>query len=196
MWEGVCHNVIESRITDRARCRHREKWHRTLRCSLRNQENCIICFAWICNVIPWKGTSCFSNRALVKTICEARRAFEYCVFEASKVVSTKTLVLKHYYHCQGNRNTHISYIKYLGEDWMYNLGGVKNPWLQNPRWMIRGQTFSEMILVKTESQRYRPKVGVRYQKSERQPGRPPEFKLNCPEKVPEWGLGASAEHHA
>ena len=45
--------------------------------------------------------SCFSNRALVKTIFEAPNASKNSVFEAEKWVSTKTLLLKHYYHRQG-----------------------------------------------------------------------------------------------
>ena len=45
-----------------------------------------------------------------------------------------------------------------------------------------------------ESQSHRPKVGVTGQKSELQPGRPPESEPNRPEKAPEWGLGASTEN--
>ena len=44
-----------------------------------------------------------------------------------------------------------------------------------------------------ESQSYRPKVGVTDQKSEIQPGRPPESEPNRPKTGPEWGLGASTE---
>ena len=60
--------------------------------------------------------------------------------------------------------------------------------------MISGRTFSEMIRnFGPESQSYGPKVGVTDQKSELQPGRPPESELNRPEKGPESGLGASTE---
>ena len=45
-----------------------------------------------------------------------------------------------------------------------------------------------------ESQSYRPKVGVTDEKSEIQPGRPPESEPNRPEKGPEWGLCASTEN--
>ena len=55
--------------------------------------------------------------------------------------------------------------------------------------MIRGRILDEMIRIRPESQSYRPKVGVTVQKSELQPGRPPEFEPNRPEKEPEWGLG-------
>ena len=44
-----------------------------------------------------------------------------------------------------------------------------------------------------ESQSCRPKVGDTDQKSEIQPGRPPESEPNRPEKGPEWGLGAFTE---
>ena len=50
---------------------------------------------------PWTGKSCFSNRALVEAIFEASNAFKESAFEASKFVSTKTLLLEHYYHRQG-----------------------------------------------------------------------------------------------
>ena len=36
--------------------------------------------------------------ALVKTIFEALKCLKDSVFETSKLVSTKTLLLKHYYH--------------------------------------------------------------------------------------------------
>ena len=55
---------------------------------------------------PWTGKSCFSNRALVKTILRCWNAFKYSVLEASKVVSTKTLLLKHYYRRQGKPEKH------------------------------------------------------------------------------------------
>ena len=55
--------------------------------------------------------------------------------------------------------------------------------------MSRGQTFSEMIRIRArkselqaKSRSYRPKVRVT-----------PESEPNCPEKGPEWGLGASTE---
>ena len=35
-----------------------------------------------------------------------KKAFEICVFDASNVVSTKTLLLKHYYRRQGPRKIH------------------------------------------------------------------------------------------
>ena len=62
--------------------------------------------------------------------------------------------------------------------------------------MIRGRISSEMIRIqaRAESQSYRPKVGVTDQKSEIQPGRPPESEPNRPEKGPEWRLGASTEN--
>ena len=53
-------------------------------------------FPWVC-FKRWTGKLCFSDRALVKT----RSAFKNCVFQASKLVSTKTLLLKHYYRRQG-----------------------------------------------------------------------------------------------
>ena len=77
------------------------------------------------------------------------------------------------------------------------LWGFKKALLQNPREMIRGQIFREMIRVsarKSEFNCYRPKVGVTDQKSELQPGRPPEPEPNRPEKAPEWRLGASTEN--
>ena len=74
------------------------------------------------------------------------------------------------------------------------LGGFKKALLQNPREMIRGQIFKEMIRVSAQSQSYRPKVGVTDQKSELQPGRTPESEPNRPEKWPEWRSGASTEN--
>ena len=47
------------------------------------------------------GESCFSNHALVKTIFETPKCLKNSGFEASKLVSTKTLLLKHYYRRQG-----------------------------------------------------------------------------------------------
>ena len=44
-----------------------------------------------------------ANRALVKAIFEALKCLKYSVFEASELVSTKTLLLKHDYRCQGCR---------------------------------------------------------------------------------------------
>ena len=54
------------------------------------------------NLLFWrflgKCNSCFSNLAFVKAIFEALKfLFQYSVCEASKLVSTKTLLLKHYY---------------------------------------------------------------------------------------------------
>ena len=43
------------------------------------------------------------NRALVKAIFRLGTAIKNSVFEASKLVSTKTLLLKHYYRHQGLR---------------------------------------------------------------------------------------------
>ena len=72
------------------------------------------------------------------------------------------------------------------------MGGFKKALLQNPRDMIRGRIFSEMIRV--SAQNPEPKVGVTDQKSELQPGRPPESEPNRPEKGPESGFGASTEN--
>ena len=58
--------------------------------------------------------------------------------------------------------------------------------------MIRGRIFSEMIWPKSQS--YRPKVGGTDQKTELQPGRPPESEPNRPKKAPGLGLGASTEN--
>ena len=74
------------------------------------------------------------------------------------------------------------------------LCGFEKALLQKPREMIRGRIFREMIRVSAQSQSYKPKVGVTDQKSELQPGRPPESEPNRPEKGPEWGLGASTEN--
>ena len=49
---------------------------------------------------------------------------------------------------------------------------------------------------RSESQSCRAKVGFTDQKSELQPGRPPECEPNRPEKEPESGLGASTENHS
>ena len=51
---------------------------------------------------PWKCKSCFSNCALVKTFLRFWNAFKHSDFEASKLVSTKSLLLKPYYRRQGN----------------------------------------------------------------------------------------------
>ena len=72
------------------------------------------CFVFACSVrrrlfvgqvgpiTPRRGKSCFSHRALAKArFVRLRNAFKYCAFEASKLVSTKTLFLKHCYHRQG-----------------------------------------------------------------------------------------------
>ena len=45
---------------------------------------------------PWKRKSCFSNRVLVKQFLRLWNAFKCDVFEAPNLVSTKTLLLKHY----------------------------------------------------------------------------------------------------
>ena len=47
---------------------------------------------------PWKCKSCLSNRFL-----RLRNTLKHSVFEGSKLVSTKTLELKHYYRRQGKR---------------------------------------------------------------------------------------------
>ena len=52
---------------------------------------------------PRTGQSCFSNRALVHANFEAPNAFKNSVSEASKMVSTKTLLLKHCYCSQGSK---------------------------------------------------------------------------------------------
>ena len=45
------------------------------------------------------------NRALVEELFEAPKCHKNCVFEASKLVSTKTLLLKHYYRSQGTKSS-------------------------------------------------------------------------------------------
>ena len=60
--------------------------------------------------------------------------------------------------------------------------------------MIRGRIFREMIRVSAQKSQLQAKVGVTDQKSELQPGRPPESEPNRPEKGPEWRLGASTEN--
>ena len=59
--------------------------------------------AWFSEDPPqqWTRKSRFSNRALVEAIFEAPECLKNSVFEASKLVSTKTLVLKHSYRHQG-----------------------------------------------------------------------------------------------
>ena len=52
-----------------------------------------------------------------------------------------------------------------------------------------GANFSEMIRASAQQS-----IGVTGQKSELQPGRPPESEPNPPEKGPEWRLGASTEN--
>ena len=54
-------------------------------------------------------------------------------------------------------------------------------------------TGAGRCMLSFSQQSCRPKVGVTDQKSELQPGRPPESEPNHPEKGPEWGLGASTE---
>ena len=47
------------------------------------------------------GNRALYNRVLVKAILEALKCLKNSVFEASKLVSTKTLLLKHYYRHEG-----------------------------------------------------------------------------------------------
>ena len=75
----------------------------------------------------------------------------------------------------------------------YSLSGFRKALLQNPRDMIRGRIFSEMIRIQdrkselqAESQSYGPKVGDAA-------GQTPKSEPNRPEQGPEWGLGASTE---
>ena len=77
----------------------------------------------------------------------------------------------------------------------YNLSGFKKALLQNPREMIRGRIFREMIRVsagkselQAKSRSCRPKVGVYSGADPQNPNR------IGPEKEPESGLGASAEN--
>ena len=51
-----------------------------------------------------------------------------------------------------------------------------------------------MIRIQARKSDLQAKVGVADQKSELQPGRPPESEPNHREKGPEWGLGAFTEN--
>ena len=73
----------------------------------------------------------------------------------------------------------------------YKLDGfekalVQNPWLGLEKW-FRGEFSVKWSGFRSKSQSYRPKVGVTDQKSELQPGRPPECELNRSQKAPELG---------
>ena len=69
----------------------------------------------------------------------------------------------------------------------------RGPYCRTPETWFGSEFSVKWFGFRPESQGYRPKVGVTDQKSEIQPGRPPESKPNRLEKGPEWGLGASAE---
>ena len=64
----------------------------------------------------WKCKSWFSNHASVKTIFEALECLQNSVFEVSKWVSTKTLLLKHYRRRQGRdwKFQAVDFIQSLG----------------------------------------------------------------------------------
>ena len=55
--------------------------------------------------VSLNGKSCFFHRALVEAFFEALKCHVKSVFEASKLVSTKTPLLKHDYCRQGTRAT-------------------------------------------------------------------------------------------
>ena len=76
----------------------------------------------------------------------------------------------------------------------FKLGGFEKALLQNPREMIRGRIFSEMIRIsarkselQAKSRSYRPKVRVTA-------GQTPKIRTESPGKAPESGLGASTEN--
>ena len=77
----------------------RQKFARTLRKS--SGKNALSFWVFRDFGWPWTGKSCFSNRALVEAVFEAPKCLQKNVLEASKLVSTKTLLLKHYYRRQG-----------------------------------------------------------------------------------------------
>ena len=71
--------------------------------------------------------------------------------------------------------------------------GFKKALLQNPREIIRGQIFSEIIRIQArkselqaESRRYSPTVGDTA-------GQTPRIRTESPRNGPEWGLGAFTE---
>ena len=59
---------------------------------------------------------------------------------------------------------------------------------RTPEKWFGGEFTVKWFGFRPESQSYRPKVGVTDQKSEIQPGRPPESEPNRPEKGPRMGL--------
>ena len=67
--------------------------------------------------LPWTGMSCFSNRALVKAIFEASKCLTCGVFEASKSVSTKTLLWKHDYRRQVPSCVELSLLDPEDQEW-------------------------------------------------------------------------------
>ena len=75
---------------------------------------------------------------------------------------------------------------------MYYLDS-RRLYCRTPEKWFGGEFSTQWFGFRPESQSYRPKVGVTDQKSEIQPGRPPESEPNRPEKGPKWGLGASTQ---
>ena len=61
--------------------------------------------------------------------------------------------------------------------------------------MIRGRISGEIIWVAAPKSELQSKVGVAPRKAELQPDGPQKSEPNCPDKAPEWGLGASTETH-
>ena len=68
------------------------------------------------------------------------------------------------------------------------LWSLNKALLQNPREMIRGRIFSEMIRISARKSELQVKS-----RSYKPPGRPPKSEPNRPEKAPESGFGASTE---
>ena len=65
----------------------------------------------------------------------------------------------------------------------------KRLYCRTPEKWFGGEFSVQWFGFRPENQSSRPKVGVTDQKSEIQPGRPPESEPNRPKKGPEWGLG-------
>ena len=59
----------------------------------------------------WTGQSYFSNHALVKTFLRPHNAFKSSVFGAWRLVSTQTLLLKHYYRHNGKLTNNNCFIR-------------------------------------------------------------------------------------
>ena len=63
-----------------------------------------------------------------------------------------------------------------------------------PETWFGGRILSQMIRIQAQNSELQAESRSYGQKSEIQPGRPPESEPNRPEMGPEWGLGASAEN--